>query len=325
VAREIVARLVNSSQFDVIDRADIAKIMKEKNYHNDARFNGGAAEAGRIGRILNVDAIIVGTIETVSSQVNDHKIGIGLAVGGKREAEADVSVTIRVLSTQTSQIFLADTADKKEKHSLGAGGGYGTKANSGSGAEAQYPGAYPLTLALQHAADDLADKIIARAAALQPRGIGDTQNAYSSVPGNAAFSGGAHTPNENSTSSAPAPAITSATPFLPLVVGKVDGKKIYITAGSNAGVTMNQAVEVRRVNGSMKDPNGVDIPLEDTVEVAVVTEVEDRYAIAEVQRSDKSSAKVGDKIKLVQPATKEQAQKDKAHRSKVPWKAFVLP
>jgi len=320
VAREIVAKLVNSSQFDVIDRADISKIMKEKNYHNDVRFNGGTAEAGKIGKILNVDAIVVGTIETVSAQVNNNKIGIGPLGGGKKDAEADVSVTIRVLSTKTSQIFLADTANAKEKHSLGTGGAYGNKGGSGV-ADAQYPGAYPLTLALQHAADELADKIIAKAPALPARLSAGTPVPYNSVPGNAAFRGGSKaSASSNSKNSDPdpssAPAPPSASPAL--IIGKVEGNKIYITGGANAGLALDQSIEVRRMNGSMKDANGVDIPLEETVEVAVVTDVEDRYAVAEVQGGNTSSAKVGDKVKPLLAPPKDEARK--AHKSVLPWK-----
>ena len=327
VAREVVARLVNSSAFDVIDRADIDKIMKEKGYHHDERFNG--SEAGKIGRILNVDAIVVGTVETVSSQVNNNKLGLGLASGGKKEAEADVSVTIRVLSTQTSQIFLADTANKKEKHSLGAGGGYGSKGSSDNAADAQHPGAYPLTLALQHAADELTDKIIAKSASL-PTLHGSIQNASVTAPGKAAFSGGSTSTTKKGTGSGASistlPA-TSPTPASSLMVGKVDGNKLYITGGSNAGLILNQTVEIRRTNGSMKDASGADIPLEDTVEVAVVTDVEERYAVAEPRHSDKSAAKVGDKVKLLETPpeaddseNKDSANKETAHHSKLPWK-----
>jgi curli biogenesis system outer membrane secretion channel CsgG len=324
VAREVVARLVNSSAFEVIDRADIDKIMKEKGYHHDERFNG--SDAGKIGRILNVDGIVVGTVETVSSQVNNNKIGVGLAAGGKKEAEADVSVTIRVLSTQTSQIFLADTANKKEKHSLGTGGGYGAKGGSGAVADAQYPAAYPLTLALQHAADELADKIIAKSASLPPL-HGGTQNASANAPGKTAFRGsatGSTTKPPGSAASNSTPPIASPIPASILTVGKVDGKKLYLTGGTNAGITLNQTVEVRRMNGSMKDANGVDIPLEETVEVAVVTEVEERYAVAELLHGDKSAAKVGDKVKLLLTAAPDSANKDSAnkgspHHSKLPW------
>ena len=328
VAREVVARLVNSGAFDVIDRADIDKIMKEKGYHHDERFNG--SDAGKIGRILNVDGIVVGTVETVSSQVNNSKVGIGLASGGKKEAEADVSVTIRVLSTHTSRIFLADTANTKEKHSLGTGGGYGAN-GSGSAADAQHPGAFPVTLALQHAADELADKIIARSASL-PTLYDVPENASITAPGKAASSRSATSPTKKATgspASTSTPPITSPTPAL--MVGKVDGNKLYITGGSNAGVTLNQAVEIRRMNGSMKDASGVDIPLEETVGVAVVTDVEDKYSVAELQHGDKSAAKVGDKVKLTQSPPqdsankdsandKDSANKDSAHHSKWPWK-----
>ncbi len=323
VAREVVARLVNSGAFDVIDRADITKILKEKGYHHDENFNGN--DAGKIGKILNVDAIVVGTVETVSSQVNNNKVGIALASGGKKEAEADVSVTIRVLSTHTSRIFLADTANVKEKHSLGTGGGYGLKGSSDSTTDAQHPGAYPVTLALQHAADQLADKIIAKSASL-PTLYDVPQTPAVTTTAKVASGGGASTTKKpaGSTTSNSSPRIAPPAPALILTVGKVDGSKLYITGGSNAGVTLNQAIEIRRMNGSMKDASGADIPIEETVEVAVVTDVEDRYAVAELRQGDKSAAKVGDRVKLLQTPpqdleNKDSAKKDSSHHSKLPW------
>ncbi len=318
VAREVVARLVNSGAFDVIDRSQIDKILKkERAYHDANSFNGG--EAGQLGKMLNVDGIVTGTVETVSSQVNKSVVGVGLASGGKRDAEADVSVTILVMSTHTARIFLAGTANEKEKHSLGTGGGYGAKNGSGSTADAQHPGAYPLTLALQRAADELADKIIAKSASLPTLYDVSARSTLATTGGKALSRVSASGSTMTGVGSSFSPSTAAPAPSLTLMIGKVDGRKLYITGGSNAGVTLNQAIEVRRMSGTMKDASGVDIPIEETVEVAVITDVEDRYSVAELQHGDKSEAKIGDKVKLLQTVPKEE-QKSSEHRSKLPWK-----
>jgi len=100
--------------------------------------------------------------------VQNNRVGVGPIGLGKAQAVAEVTVSVRVISTETAQIFLADQVNNKEKHSLGAGRQsqgqrWGWRHDRGSSA------AMAANAALQGAADDIGGKIISRASALPAR------------------------------------------------------------------------------------------------------------------------------------------------------------
>ena len=160
-------------------------------------------------------------------------------------------------------------------------------------------GPIPCTFDLKRAADELADKIIAKSASLPTLYDVSARSTLATTGGKALSRVSASGSTMTGVGSSFSPSTAAPAPSLTLMIGKVDGRKLYITGGSNAGVTLNQAIEVRRMSGTMKDASGVDIPIEETVEVAVITDVEDRYSVAELQHGDKSEAKIGDKVKLL--------------------------
>src|SRR5580692_5548017 len=56
----LVDKLVNDGTYRVIERAAIAKIMAEQNFSNSNRVD--TSSAAKIGKLLGVDAIIIGDI-----------------------------------------------------------------------------------------------------------------------------------------------------------------------------------------------------------------------------------------------------------------------
>jgi len=109
-----------------------------------------------------------------------------------------------------------------------------------------HPGAIAANLAIQGAADDIAKEIIAKAANLPSRRSATTTAVAKRV---------APAPSTGSDSASASPAPSTRLPdSTPLSVGKVEGNKVYVTAGENAGLKVNDYLEVRHVTGSMKDP-----------------------------------------------------------------------
>src|SRR6185295_10044933 len=141
-------------------------LLKEQNLKFSDRFD--PRDAPKLGKLLNVDAIITGSIDTLADEVQNNRIGIGPVGLGKMQAVAEITVSVRVISTETGQIFMAEQVNNKQTHSLGKGGKVGNSGGDG-GAISAHPGAMAANLAVQGAADDIASKIIAKAENLPAR------------------------------------------------------------------------------------------------------------------------------------------------------------
>ena len=288
-AQRILSKLVGKGNFVVIDRNQIDNLMKEQNFKFSDRFD--PRDAPKLGKLLNVDAIVTGSVDAISDEVQNNRVGVGPVGLGKVEAVAEVTISIRVISTQTAQIFLADQVNNKQKHTLGKGARVGRSGGGDGGSISLHPEAMAANLAIQGAADTLAAEILAKADALPTRVPTSSASSKPSAPET----------DHNSGSSAPVPSrLPDSTA---MTVGKVDGNRVFLTGGDNLGVKVNDYYEVRRVSGTMKGPSGNDIEMDDRVEIVVVTEVQDQYSVAR-PASGATAAKVGDRVKKTKaPAT----------------------
>jgi curli biogenesis system outer membrane secretion channel CsgG len=306
VAHRVIADLVNSAEFDVIDRDQIDRIMKEQNMHFSARFD--PSEAPKLGKILNVDAIVTGTVEELSSEVTNNKMSL-LHVGfGKGQAQARVNVSARVIGTETGRIFLADTVDATAKQDRGMETSYADKGGSSSDSDSAHPRAIAVTAAVNQAAAQLAAKIIARADQMPAR----QSKGGAGLLAKNTNSGSSPAADSNSASPAPAKQFTAPASVPEILVGKVDGKKVYITAGANAGLKVDQMVEIRRPSGTMQDAAGHVIQINEKVETLVITEVEEQYCIAQARGGTPPLAQKDDWVKLV-PTSKPMQTARPAH------------
>src|SRR6201995_4637436 len=60
IADMLVDRLVNDGKYSVIERKAVDKLIAEQNFSNSERAN--PSSAARIGKLLGVDAIVIGSI-----------------------------------------------------------------------------------------------------------------------------------------------------------------------------------------------------------------------------------------------------------------------
>jgi curli biogenesis system outer membrane secretion channel CsgG len=288
VAHRIIADLVNSSAFDVIDREQIDRIMHEQNLKFSPRFD--PKDAPKLGKLLNVDAIVTGTVEELSAEVNNNKFSV-LHVGiGKAEAQAQVNVSARVIGTETGRIFLSDTVDATSKQGRGIGASFADKGGSSSDSDSAHPRANAVTMAVNHAASELAARIVEKASSMPSRQAKTSPVLMASNTSSSGIASG-------SRPSAPPRQVSAPPAPAELLVGRVEGRKVYITGGTNAGLKVNQLIEIRRPTGTMSDGNGGVIQIDEKVETLLVTEVEERYAIAQAQRAATPLAQVNDKVR----------------------------
>jgi curli biogenesis system outer membrane secretion channel CsgG len=128
----LIQKLVEDGKYSVIERNALDKILTEQNFSNSDRAD--SSTAAKIGRVLGVDAVIMGSITQFGR--DDKKTGIGggglglgkFGIGGvqKKEAKAVVGVTVRLVDTSTAEILAAVTGTGESTRSgtslLGAGG-----------------------------------------------------------------------------------------------------------------------------------------------------------------------------------------------------------
>src|SRR5437763_6056009 len=143
IADLLVDKLVNDGTYSVIERKMLDKIVAEQNLSNSDRFDSNSA--AKIGKLLGVDAIIVGSITQFGRDDKKTNIGGGalggvtgrFGVGGVRRTKstAVVQITARMIDTTTAEI-LASVTSKNEASREGTGivGSGGSYAGMAAGA-----------------------------------------------------------------------------------------------------------------------------------------------------------------------------------------------
>src|SRR5262249_49790319 len=136
IADLLVQKLVQDGKYRVIERKQLDKILAEQNFSNSDRAD--PSTAAKIGRVLGVDAIIVGSITKFGRDDKNTTVGGGgyglgrFGLGGvqKRDAKAVCAISARMVDTSTAEILAAVTGEGQSKRSgaslVGAGGGGGS-------------------------------------------------------------------------------------------------------------------------------------------------------------------------------------------------------
>ncbi len=139
IADMLVDRLVNDGKYSVIERKALDKLIAEQNFSNSDRAD--PSSAAKIGKLLGVDAIVIGSVTEFGRDDKSKSIGgVGAAAGrfgiggiGTKEAKAVVQITARMVNVETGEI-LASVQGKGESKRSGAsllGGGAGSGGGGG--------------------------------------------------------------------------------------------------------------------------------------------------------------------------------------------------
>ena len=264
----LVQQLVNDGKYSMIERNAIDKILNEQNFANSDRVD--AATAAKIGKILGVDAVVMGTI-TQFGRDDENKTYGGGAVGGvtrkfgigglqKREAKAVVAITGRMVDTTTGEILAAVTgsgeSERKGTSLLGAGGGSGNAAGAGYDMTSKNFSDTILGEAVHKAVVQMATQLDQKSDALPTR--------------KAEFAG---------------------------LVADVSGNTLILNIGRSAGVQVGDVVEINRPVRTVKDPATGKIikTITNKMGTATITEVDSDSSTANYSGS--APAKVGDAAK----------------------------
>ncbi|MBZ5617896.1 MAG: curli production assembly protein CsgG [Acidobacteriia bacterium] len=267
IADILVDRLVTDGFYSVIERKELDKVLGEQNFSNSDRAD--PSSAAKIGRVLGVDAIIIGSITQFGSDDKKTDIAGGATnrlskygIGGlsRSKASAVVQVTARMIDTSTAEI-LASVQGRGEESKSGTGilGSGGSWAGAGAGALDMRSKNFRETIlgaAVNKAVTEVANGLDQKAAALPTRTV--------EIDG----------------------LVADASP---------DGTLI-INVGTRAGIKVGDKLLVKRTGKEIHDPatGKVIRRMEDSLGTLTITEVDAQSAVGKFSGS--GQPKVGDTV-----------------------------
>jgi len=262
----LVQKLVQDGKYSVIERNALDKILAEQNFSNSDRAD--SATAAKIGKILGIDCIIIGSITQFGRDDQHTNVGgggyglgrFGLGGVGTSKAKAVVGVSARMINTSTGEILVAVTGTGESTRSstalLGGGGGW---SGGGGGSLDMGSSNFSNTIlgeAVHKAVDDTGAQLDAS--------VDKIPTVKMEVSG---------------------------------LVADVSGSTLIINVGKKSGVHVGDKLIVSRQVRTVKDPatGKVIKSVEDKVGEATVTEADNDSAT--VTFSGSGPAKVGDVVK----------------------------
>jgi len=264
----LVTNLVKDGTYSVIERKALDKILTEQNFSNSDRAN--PTSAAKIGKLLGVDAIIVGSVTQFGNETKNTNVGgaggglggLGLGGFGHKKSKAIVAVNARIVDIDTAEILgVADGKGESSRESTSLVGGGGNWKGFGAGGANFGSSDFQQTIigeAVKNAVDQMSTGLIADNTKLQARTI--------SVSG---------------------------------LVAAVDGGQVILNVGKKVGLKVGDQLSVERVTREIKDPASGQVirRLSSSLGVVRITDVDDISAVAVPVTG--TGFKVGDAVKTV--------------------------
>jgi curli biogenesis system outer membrane secretion channel CsgG len=262
----LVKYLVKDGTYSVIERKAMDRILAEQNFSNSDRANPNSA--AKLGKLLGVDAIIVGSITQFGNDDKHTNVGGGGAglgrfgVGGfsKKSSKAVVGVDARMVDIDTAEILgVAEGKGESKRESTSLLGGGGGWSGFGGGAVDFGSSNFENTIigeAVKQAMSQLSKEVIDNNSKLVTRTI-----------------------------------------IVEGLVAAVDGGQIILNVGGKSGIKVGDELNVERVAREIKDPATGKVlrKMSTPVGIVKVTDVDDVSAVC----SPVSGAgfKIGDSVK----------------------------
>jgi curli biogenesis system outer membrane secretion channel CsgG len=266
IADLVVENLVKSGVYSVVERKALDKVLAEQNFSNSDRAD--PASAAKLGRVLGVDAIIIGSITQFGRDDKATNVGGGVlggagrrfGIGGvsKRESKAVAGISARMVSTDTAEILTVANGKGESTRSgtslLGAGGG---STEGGLG--------YDMT------SKNFAETILGEAVS---QAVGSLSQQLDSNSGR----------------------IASKKVEIDGLVADATGNTLILNVGTKGGVKVGDRLQVRRSGREIRDPGTGKVirRIEETLGEVVITEADESSAVGTFTGA--SAAKVGDRV-----------------------------
>jgi curli biogenesis system outer membrane secretion channel CsgG len=262
IADLLVDKLVADGAYSVIERKELDKILAQQDFSNSDRAD--PASAAKIGRVLGVEVIVVGSITQFGrdDQTKGGNLGSlagrlgGLGISHKKST-AVVGITARMINTTTAEI-LASVSETGESTRTGTGVAGGDSGGAGG---------------LDMKSSNFAATILGEA----------TNKAVTAVATQLDAKAGA-LPTQDITISG-------------LVADAASDGTVTVNVGRRAGVKVGDRLQIRRKVREIKDPatGRVIRAVEDSIGTLVITDVDDQSAAGKFTGS--SPVRVGDTVR----------------------------
>lgn len=262
IADMVVTNLVRDGTYSVVERKQLDRILAEQNFQVSDRVN--PATAARIGKILGVNAIVIGTItqfgfetKTIGAGGFGRRLGgFGLGKIGKKKSKATVVVDARLVDTQTAEILaVASGKGMSQRGGMellgeGSGGGGSVDMNTGNFQETI------IGEATRQAVDEITRQLVAQVESVN----------FTIIEING-------------------------------IVADVVDNILILNVGSNHGVREGDSLSIERILREVKDPSTGEVirVLTKAIGTAQVTSADERSSIAEF--SGIGQPQVGDAVK----------------------------
>ena len=266
IADMVVTNLVKDGTYSVIERKKLDAILQEQNFSNSDRAN--PTSAAKIGKVLGVGAIVVGSITQFG--LEDKSVGIGGIAGrlggfgggkvGTKSGKANVVIDARLVDVNTGEILAVASGKGTSKRSglLLGGGGAGGGGFGAGGIDMQSSNFQDTILgeATRAAVEDVVSQLVSQS--------GKVEASQVRVEG---------------------------------LVADASGGEVIVNVGKNAGVTVGMRLSVERVTREVKDPSTGKLlrRVTEAVGEIEVTQVDEGSAVGKVISG--KDFKVGDMVK----------------------------
>jgi curli biogenesis system outer membrane secretion channel CsgG len=133
VADQLVDALVEDGSFRVIERKRLATLLSEQDFAQSDRADPSAAKMAKIGKVLGIKYLLVGSITKFSTEKRGGGVRIkGIGLGGGK-AKSEVRLTGRVIDVTTGEILISGKGAGESSKGGGfdfSKGGFGVGTNS---------------------------------------------------------------------------------------------------------------------------------------------------------------------------------------------------
>ena len=269
ISAMLIEKLVKDGQYSVIERAALDKLLAEQNFSNSDRANPNSA--AKIGKILGVDAMIVGSITQFGNDTKNTNVGGagggpfgGFGLGGVKHSntKAIVNIDARIVDIDTAEILgVAEGHGESSRSSTSLTGGGGNWRGFGAGN-------------VDFGSSDFQETILGEAVKASVE-----QMSAGLIADNVKLS--------------------ARTIIVSGLVAAVDGGQIVLNVGSKSGLKIGDQLSIERITRTIKDPATGQVLRQMTTPVGVVkvTDIDDVSAVCAPVSG--AGFKVGDAAKTV--------------------------
>jgi curli biogenesis system outer membrane secretion channel CsgG len=254
-------QLFKDGSYILVERSRVATVLNEQNLGASGRIE--PTTAAQIGRVLGVDAVLIGSV-TKFSYGAKKDVSFGDLFTGSRKQIATVQISARLISTATGEILSVAEGIGQSEDRVSAGGGFGSGlfglsrvgASFGSG-----NGSGALEDAAEKAVTALSTQIVAAAPQVA--------------------------------------AIPAVAPRVNAVIADITGNQVVLNKGGNDGFRPGMILSVERVIKTVRDPSTGKVlrVVSQSIGRVQLVDVDSGSSIGKVITGRVSSMRVGDRAK----------------------------